>query len=359
MEVPAKKVFCISGKDLLEFWTESSNATSFEPCVTSWPIRLPISDFNHRMKCLEDSIIMQKLEEENHFLTACNCFHRKVTSSNKSNQMNSLNCCQSNKAADVSSAGNDCVGAEDTKSCIKYPSTSCKRVIKDDLSRSVSIQETLAVTVNEKLCIEYKKDSRKESTVSNAECGSYPGQVTTNSETKPKNDFCKECFFCDLQENPPSYDSILNIHLLEYYSSSFMEILEEATRRRVFNLPRERSDFDRERTSHQDETCQSSVEGKTAKVGLLFSGGIDSMVLAAMADRFVFCLLKYFACRRICFQIWITSRTCLKAQHYDQKFCADFNHLFYDLGNYQFRHYMSAFVSSYSRISVSHLENEF
>lgn len=288
MEVPAKRVYCINGKDLLEFWTENSNVTSFEPCVTSYPICLPTSDFNLRMICQEESIIEQTLEEENHFLTEFNCSHLVVNSSIKPNHMDTLNCRESNKVLCVNSTGSDCCGTDDAKSGIKCHCASCDHDIKDGHLR-LPTGETLADTVSEKLGIEHKKENLSEEFKLNAECSSYCAQMMLDSEAKPKDLFCKECFFRNLQEfnkNPPSPDNKLNIHLLEHYSSHFMEILEEATRRRVFNLPRERTNLDRKQTSQQDEACQSNLEGKNAKVGILFSGGIDSMVLAAMADRY-------------------------------------------------------------------------
>ena len=307
MEVPAKKVYCISGKDLLEFWTGNSNVTSFEPCVTSYPIRLPTSDFNHRMQCLEDSIIKQTLEEKNCFLVECNCSQREVNSLIKSNQTDTLNCCESNKTFCEKSSGSDCCGTDDAKSGIKCHCASCDRGIQDGLPSSCNTEKTVVDTVNDKLCIEHKEEnSSKEPVVLNSESNKCYSQGPLISETMPKNTFCKQCFFRQLQgfdENPPSFDNRLNILLLERYSSNFMEILEEATRRRVFNLPRERTRFDRAITSHDEEACQSSLEGKTAKVGLLFSGGIDSMVLAAMADRYGFCIVKCFPCRKICVQI--------------------------------------------------------
>jgi len=54
----------------------------------------------------------------------------------------------------------------------------------------------------------------------------------------------------------------------------FIKILGEAVRKRVVNLPQ-----------RQCITYDDVSEVKTARVGVLFSGGIDSIVLAALADR--------------------------------------------------------------------------
>ena len=385
MEVPANKVYCINGKDLLEFWTESSNVASFEPCITSYPICLPTSDFNHRLQCLEDNIIKQTLEKENHFLVECNCSHWEVNSVTISNQTDALNCCESNKAFCEKSSGSDCCGTDDAKSGTKCYCASCDHGIQDGLSSSFKTEEILVDTLSDKLCIEQKEeDSSKEPVVLDSESSQCCRQRTLISETKAKNAFCKQCFFRQLQgfdENPPTFDDRLNILLLELYSSNFMEILEEATRRRVFNLPRGRTRFDRAITSHHEEACQSSLGGKTAKVGLLFSGGIDSMVLAAMADRYGFALSIVFLAGKFAFRFGMTSRwlsrpcntisnrsfvfplpsyfacqlhyrECVYEEFHVTIFtvvnrllslfiiCAvqSFKHLFYGLGNYQLRH---------------------
>ncbi|XP_005996586.1 asparagine synthetase domain-containing protein 1 isoform X1 [Latimeria chalumnae] len=60
--------------------------------------------------------------------------------------------------------------------------------------------------------------------------------------------------------------------------NQFIDVLSEAVRRRVLNLPRGH-------VSQKTETPVSSFAA--ANVAVLFSGGIDSMVLAALADRHV------------------------------------------------------------------------
>ncbi len=91
-----------------------------------------------------------------------------------------------------------------------------------------------------------------------------------------------------LKSNPPDSEHPINVVLLDYYMKNFMIILEEATRRRVYNLPR---DEDLECSESSEETRVGNLDcdkrkRKRPKVGILFSGGIDCMTLAAMADRY-------------------------------------------------------------------------
>eukprot|EP00794_Sanderia_malayensis_P007908 gene7908-8762_t len=89
-----------------------------------------------------------------------------------------------------------------------------------------------------------------------------------------------------LKTNPPDSNQVLNELLLDFYAKNFMIILKEATRRRVYNLPR---DGDKVQINAKPGNldlmnCESNTL-KAPKVGILFSGGIDCMTLAAMADR--------------------------------------------------------------------------
>ena len=88
---------------------------------------------------------------------------------------------------------------------------------------------------------------------------------------------------------------------------ALVSVLGEAVRKRVFNLPRNNCNRERHKLecgsipaevpSKKEELCYTGVRGATnedccgdntvvdAKVGILFSGGLDSIVLAALADR--------------------------------------------------------------------------
>lgn len=70
----------------------------------------------------------------------------------------------------------------------------------------------------------------------------------------------------------------------------FIAVLGNAVRKRVWNLPRTNSDsvssnFSSGSTSEANSFTSSGVQHKDARVGILFSGGIDSMIIAALADK--------------------------------------------------------------------------
>lgn len=77
----------------------------------------------------------------------------------------------------------------------------------------------------------------------------------------------------------------------EALRDKFVTVLGEAVRKRVFNLPRIKSNSVslglQEASSSLTAKEKSSLEtkDKDARVGILFSGGIDSMMIAALADR--------------------------------------------------------------------------
>ncbi|XP_029188913.2 asparagine synthetase domain-containing protein 1-like isoform X3 [Acropora millepora] len=85
----------------------------------------------------------------------------------------------------------------------------------------------------------------------------------------------------------------------ENFMELFVMILGEAVKKRVFNLPRTDNDFVSLDSSIAPETVtsvmppqeQTSVTSlshvKEARIGVLFSGGIDSMMISALADKFV------------------------------------------------------------------------
>lgn len=79
----------------------------------------------------------------------------------------------------------------------------------------------------------------------------------------------------------------------------FIVVLGKAVKKRVFNLPRtdtnsvlpgseeSSSDLTSARVSTDQSCAPSSLQLKDARVGILFSGGIDSMIIAVLADKFV------------------------------------------------------------------------
>lgn len=85
----------------------------------------------------------------------------------------------------------------------------------------------------------------------------------------------------------------------ENFMELFVMILGEAVKKRVFNLPRTDNDFVSLDSSvapetvtsvrpPQEQTSATSLSHvKEARIGVLFSGGIDSMMISALADKFV------------------------------------------------------------------------
>ena len=70
----------------------------------------------------------------------------------------------------------------------------------------------------------------------------------------------------------------------------FIEVLGNAVRKRVWNLPRTCSNLYSFNSSsgsayEANSSTSSEVQQKDARVGILFSGGIDSMMIAALADK--------------------------------------------------------------------------
>ena len=101
------------------------------------------------------------------------------------------------------------------------------------------------------------------------------------------------CSTGTVAEGCSRYDLLRNMWNSSYKESRdrFMAVLGEAVRKRVWNLPRSNSDsvtssFSSGITSEATSfTSLSGVQRKDARVGILFSGGIDSMMLAALADK--------------------------------------------------------------------------
>ena len=103
--------------------------------------------------------------------------------------------------------------------------------------------------------------------------------------------------------NIPHVDSLSNSSVLreksrfEDFRDLFVMVLGEAIKKRVLNLPRADNDLsllDSKETStsmlagsvSQEQTIITSLQGnKDARVGVLFSGGIDSMMITALADK--------------------------------------------------------------------------
>ena len=144
-------------------------------------------------------------------------------------------------------------------------------------------------------------------------CISLEADALINSDTvRDKTEFNSEhdlslcpCGSLKLQSNlKADYLSLsLDLHvgyctdcsaLMDSCIVTFFEVLGEALQRRVFNLPRTISGYEEieDRTDQlrleYDKINNGTATSKRlidSKVGILFSGGIDSMVIAALADR--------------------------------------------------------------------------
>lgn len=105
------------------------------------------------------------------------------------------------------------------------------------------------------------------------------GANLTHREQR-KNGIKKEC---EVDRSPSPADALYVVTAeTDVVVAQFKNILMEAVRRRVFNLPRENLP-DLSKRSFQAKSVNN--ERKSGHVGILFSGGIDSIVLAALADR--------------------------------------------------------------------------
>jgi hypothetical protein len=151
------------------------------------------------------------------------------------------------------------------------------------------------------------------------EATSHPDDINTLKElcnkviisTREPNKFSNSCKNIDKYAtswNTRDTDT-LRLDVLEGLPESFVGILGESVRKRVFNLPRFFSASKKQELKceshgnststklhcHNKELLTKETHGSTnedgqyslgcSRVGVLFSGGIDSIVLAALADR--------------------------------------------------------------------------
>lgn len=153
---------------------------------------------------------------------------------------------------------------------------SCGSLTKDkNISFDGSVKEKPLLKVNE--CIDCHGDSDKlccqclislkrrcPETNEKTICQSIDCSNTTAMER------CKDCNLPIMHQSLVSRVDVMQ---------QFLSVLETAVRKRVFNIPRRHL---------MDKSCCKTVEdedGQSSKVGILFSGGIDSVVLTALADR--------------------------------------------------------------------------
>ena len=114
----------------------------------------------------------------------------------------------------------------------------------------------------------------------------------------------KKCCLCN-HEKETQFDqhNALNnsLKFVKYYSikllqNQFFEILLESVKTRVYNLPRDTLSVGQ---LHNME-LNDGINKMHAYVGVLFSGGVDSVILASLADLYVKIFLFKFTAALIC-----------------------------------------------------------
>ena len=108
-------------------------------------------------------------------------------------------------------------------------------------------------------------------------------------------DICKQSnntFSLGEKTNQGLDEDVVKGHINEDVVEQFANVLMEAVRRRVFNLPRRTitetcivTGEIQDNISVDKKEKALGVENTGSNVGILFSGGLDSIVLAALADR--------------------------------------------------------------------------
>ena len=123
-------------------------------------------------------------------------------------------------------------------------------------------------------------DSRVETSCNELTMTAKPRE---NTNICSANTFAEGCSRYDLLPNECNSSS-------KESRDKFSAVLGDAVRKRVWNLPRTNGDSVTSNsssgiTSEANSFTSSGVQHKDARVGILFSGGIDSMMIAALADK--------------------------------------------------------------------------
>ena len=315
-EVPAAKLYMVTGEDISRFYKDHTNISQFESYFLTMPLKLPSCDFSalptknisHRGE--NNSMSTSENNEQKETKVPYSCFCRMeqcvalgdgvvdecrdsvgtsghheaqnesgeeckseslgqtnsklYLDSEKENLNTRQNCCFSNNDvfADISLGDEGFLRSRDVLPSSKDSSISSisDNTVKDEKPASLKQGSNSALKTHTWLAgVE----------VSRMICD-CPGHLTLQQ----------------FSSDPPNTETMMNKHLLDFYMKHFLTILQEATRRRVYNLPRSNEAMVTEDMS--TIAIGSPEVGKcgSPKVGILFSGGIDSMVLTAMADRY-------------------------------------------------------------------------
>ena len=114
-------------------------------------------------------------------------------------------------------------------------------------------------------------------------------ELTTTAEPREDTNICSAGTIAEGCSRSDLLRSVWNSSFKES-RDKFIAVLGDAVRKRVWNLPRTNGDSVTSNsssgiTSEANSFTSSGVQHKDARVGILFSGGIDSMMIAALADK--------------------------------------------------------------------------
>lgn len=109
-------------------------------------------------------------------------------------------------------------------------------------------------------------------------------------------DVCQQpnTFSLGEKTNQGQDEDVIKGHINGDVVEQFANVLMEAVRRRIFNLPRRTITDGCISTGKRQDNVSADEKGtvvgvqnkRRSNVGILFSGGLDSIVLAALADRY-------------------------------------------------------------------------
>ena len=179
----------------------------------------------------------------------------------------------------------DCVRGLDVHAKFSSPDPTSGVCTEDNfeasLSKSQSCDSNKCTSPMRSLDLGLSKQSCRETSCNELTMTAEPGEHTNISSTGTTAEGCSQCDLLRSMWNSSYKDS----------RDKFIAVLGDAVRKRVWNLPRTNSDSDTSSfssgiTSEANSfTSLSGVQLKDARVGILYSGGIDSMMIAALADK--------------------------------------------------------------------------
>lgn len=303
-EIPADGLYCVDLSNtaneqdqpfsVQKFeWKQDNEASQLSLCLTC-----PVAPFNKEMPGEHDA---ETIEENRKRFSAPNNLdmsrnleenQRKVKETGKLvRQVNIIN-------------GEERVQVDNKGFCVK---TSGKTDLLNLETENASFNPYPRQILHDTIANSSKTlDAANTSSTRNVEFSSGEGQSNSESSHKYREEtdhnLCTPIEASDVTNLPDSCN-LNSLELSEETSTfeNFMElfvmILGEAVKKRVFNLPRTDNDFVSLDSSiapetvtsvrpPQEQTSATSLSRvKEARIGVLFSGGIDSMMISALADK--------------------------------------------------------------------------